>query len=411
MANNSRFLAAIFLMVVCVGTIFAAIFSTYTVGIVVDGDVIVVKTSAQTTDIILQQAGVSLGESDKLDVSEFKIGDSYNKKNDSGNKIYIKRAHNVTIIDDGEEVATIFVAGTVSDALTEAGITCRSVDKMNFATTDEISEDMTVTIQRAFSVDVKADGVTQTIALIEGTVADILEQLQITLGENDEVTPSLTTVLKAGTTVSVYRVSYEEREKTETIKYETIKKTSSELDKGVTQVEQEGKNGTKTVIYKDKIVDGKVVKTTKVSETVVTAAVNKIVVTGTKIKVSASGTISPLTLPSKYTLVDGIPSGAIESYTGRTTAYTGGGTTASGKAAQVGYVAVDPKVIPYGSELYVVSEDGKYIYGYCIAADCGNFTIDEIVVDVYLDSKAECRKWGNKRAVVYVLSKGNGRVS
>ena len=57
------------------------------------------------------------------------------------------------------------------------------------------------------------------------------------------------------------------------------------------------------------------------------------------------------------------------------TAYTTEGFTekhnASGNIARVGTVAVDPKVIPLGTALYIVTDDGEYIYGYCIAEDTG----------------------------------------
>ena len=36
-----------------------------------------------------------------------------------------------------------------------------------------------------------------------------------------------------------------------------------------------------------------------------------------------------------------------------------------------GVIAVDPTVIPYGTKMYIESADGKYIYGYAIAGDCG----------------------------------------
>lgn len=38
-----------------------------------------------------------------------------------------------------------------------------------------------------------------------------------------------------------------------------------------------------------------------------------------------------------------------------------------------GHIAVNPKQFPYGTELYIVSLDGKFVYGYCMAADTGGF--------------------------------------
>ena len=409
-ALRNRILATVFLVIVCCCTLVAAAKSTYTVDVVADGKTITVSTSEQETDVILQQAGVTLGEKDKLNKDNFVVG----KDAEDGNKLVVLRAMPITIVDDGVEVATVTVAGTVKDALSEAGVTCRPVDKMNYETTTALKKDMVIEIQRAFSVDVTADGKTQTVEFLEGTVSDVLTKLGIELDEDDEVSPSLGTELKPGNEIKVYRVSYEERTETEVIKFKTVNKDSSSLYKGTTQVEQEGKNGEKTVVYKDKIVDGKVADSTVVSEEVITKAVDKIVVKGTKIKIlSSASPISALSLPSRYTLSNGIPTNALTTITGKSTAYTAdpGASTASGVAAQSGYVAVNPNQIPYGTEMYVVSTDGKYVYGYCIAADTGGFAKrGSAVIDLFMDTRDECYQWGNREVCIYILKWGNGTV-
>ncbi|MDO5449098.1 MAG: ubiquitin-like domain-containing protein [Clostridia bacterium] len=399
-----RIIAVIFLSLIVVGTIIASAISNYTVNVLVDGQTIKVTTSEQSARIILEQAGVTLGEKDWLDTSEFTVGKSAKR----GNQLVIKRAMPVTIDDDGE-ITEVMIAGTVADALEEAGLTCRPADKMNYKETDLLVEKMTIKITRAFTVDVIADGKKQEAEFLTGTVADVLTSLNITLGENDEVNPSLTTELKAGKTVTVYRVSYEERTATEPIRFETIYKTSAQVYKGETKVEQEGKTGSKEVTYRDKVVDGKVTKSTKLSEKVIEPAQNKILVSGTKIRVLATGSqLSAIPMP--YALQDGIPVSVITTITGNSTAYYAapGKGTASGRLAQSGHVAVDPRQIPYGSELYIVTTDGKYVYGYCIAADTGGFVGNGTIVDLYFNTYDECVQWGNKQVCIYVLKWGNG---
>jgi 3D (Asp-Asp-Asp) domain-containing protein len=85
-----------------------------------------------------------------------------------------------------------------------------------------------------------------------------------------------------------------------------------------------------------------------------------------------------------------------DSFTVKTYAYSGGGTTASGKKAQVGRVAVDPRVIELGTWLYV--ED----YGLCQAADTGG-AIKGNKVDLYMNSESECYAWGVRHKDVYIL--------
>jgi 3D (Asp-Asp-Asp) domain-containing protein len=80
----------------------------------------------------------------------------------------------------------------------------------------------------------------------------------------------------------------------------------------------------------------------------------------------------------------------------KTYAYSGGGTTASGKAARVGLVAVDPNVIPLGTWLYI--ED----YGLCQAADTGG-NIKGNKIDLYMNSHGECIQWGVRSKTVHIL--------
>lgn len=78
------------------------------------------------------------------------------------------------------------------------------------------------------------------------------------------------------------------------------------------------------------------------------------------------------------------------------------GTTAIGTTARVGAVAVDPKYIPYGTKMYIVSDDGAYIYGFATAEDCGNFR--GCHVDLYFDTVDECWNFGRRTCTVYILS-------
>jgi 3D (Asp-Asp-Asp) domain-containing protein len=79
------------------------------------------------------------------------------------------------------------------------------------------------------------------------------------------------------------------------------------------------------------------------------------------------------------------------------TAYTfTGRNTATGRHPTVGLVAVDPTIIPMGSRLYVEG------YGFATAADRGS-SIKGKKIDVFMESEAQCRKWGMRSVKVYVL--------
>ena len=78
------------------------------------------------------------------------------------------------------------------------------------------------------------------------------------------------------------------------------------------------------------------------------------------------------------------------------TAYSGHSTTATGRTPVrassedgISTIAVDPRVIPLGSLVYVSG------YGKAIAADTGG-AIKGHIIDVYFNSKSECTSWGRK---------------
>ncbi len=102
--------------------------------------------------------------------------------------------------------------------------------------------------------------------------------------------------------------------------------------------------------------------------------------------------------------------GSIMSYSrvfeARATAYwaingVGKTYTASGRKAvwnPDGYstIAVDPKVIPYGTKLFVQG------YGFAIAADTGT-AIKGNKIDVYFNTYRQACDWGAKYVKVYIL--------
>lgn len=93
-----------------------------------------------------------------------------------------------------------------------------------------------------------------------------------------------------------------------------------------------------------------------------------------------------------------------EARTMKGTAYTAGGSvgtrTASGTPVHVGVVAVDKKVLPLGTKVYVVSNDGQYVYGFAVAEDTG---VRGNVIDLYMDTHSECIQFGVRNCTVYIL--------
>ena len=156
---------------------------------------------------------------------------------------------------------------------------------------------------------------------------------------------------------------------------------NSSLAIGTEKLEK-GKDGVQKVTYTDKYVNGKKTETTVNSKVVLTAAVDNKRIVGTKksapqsVKTSNDvKCVSTLTPPAPIELdAKGVPVNYTKCITARATAYTYTGNNCStGVAPQPGYIAVNPKYIPYGTRMYIKTVDGRYIYGYAVAADTGGF--------------------------------------
>lgn len=81
----------------------------------------------------------------------------------------------------------------------------------------------------------------------------------------------------------------------------------------------------------------------------------------------------------------------------------GYGITATGTQVRKGSVAVDPRVIPLGSKLYIESIDGQYIYGTAYAEDTGG-AIKGNRIDLFFKTGYECTQFGVRAVRVYVLN-------
>lgn len=258
-----------------------------------------------------------------------------------------------------------------------------------------------IKVERAVDVTISVDGVTRTISMTEGTVADALTKAGITLGKDDVISLPLETVIAEAVTVKVDRVTFKERVETEAVPFGKTSYETSDYNKGESVVVTNGVNGEKTLTYTDRLVNGEVAESVLKEEVVTKAPVDEVTAIGTYVKPAAPvGGAGGATADFKYKQV----------FYGKATAYTNenglaGKYTSTGMIAQVGVVAVNPNVIPYGSKLYITTPDGSYVYGYAVAGDTGGFIYShpETIVDLFMNTAAECYAFGRRDIVVYVL--------
>ena len=238
------------------------------------------------------------------------------------------------------------------------------------------------------------------------TVKALLERLKITM------TPiEMAVVDISGEEITVEIVSdfnyYETA--TEAVAHTTIYTPAYDRPKGEIEVTRAGVDGTRDVVYEVVYADGELVSRQAVDESNNTS-VPELANRGTLVSEAQSGdTVSSVSYEEDGSGYLVMKSGDSLHFTGTMnvtcTAYTAGvgrvdEVTATGTVVRVGTVAVDKRVIPLGTKMYVVGASG-YDYGMAVAEDTG---VKGATVDLYMNTRAECLSFGRqKNSTVYFL--------
>lgn len=178
-------------------------------------------------------------------------------------------------------------------------------------------------------------------------------------------------------------------------------------------MQTEGTPGLAKRTYEVRYEDSVMVSKVLISEEIITKPVDAIKYVGTKKRATVfSGTTTAKSSPtilnsSEYSskrYIDMKASAYDLSYEscGKRPGDRGYGITASGMQARVGVVAVDPRVIPLGTRLYIEAVDGSWVYGYAVAGDTGG-AIKGNRIDLFFNTRSECVQFGRRTARVYIL--------
>ncbi len=242
---------------------------------------------------------------------------------------------------------------------------------------------------------IKYDGKPQVIYMKEDTVRKALNASKTVLGKNDEMNVKLSDDTYDGMTITIDKVKYRVKSITQKLSYKKFKKQYP--DESTKKLSKDDR------VLVNKTVEIKYVNGEKASEEIKSLSYKKI--KSKTIKYSSLKTISELK-PSKDFQLDknGVPVKYKKKITGVASAYSCGTHTATGKRVKPGYIAVNPKQIPYGTKLYIRSSDGNYTYGYASAEDTGGFVAwGNTVADLFFWSESDCVQFGRRSVEIYVL--------
>ena len=305
------------------------------------------------------------------------------------------------IIYDGEERHVILSDATEpAEILSDAGIELGSADLVEMNDEGMRPE---ITVRRNQLIYINNGGRKMVVNTHGETVGELLERVNLQLNEGDAVDVELTAETFNGMELNIDRWTTGTTFVTEAVPFETEYVQTNKMVKGTEEVVTEGINGELKHTAKITYFNGQEVSREIIATEEVLAPVNQVVKQGT---FEAE--------PGKLTIGDGVivtADGEVYTYTrtmqAKATAYTHTDAgcdkiTATGTTVHWGTVAVDPRKIPYGTKMFIVSNDGKYVYGLSAAEDCGG-SIKGNRIDLYMPTTKQCFAFGVRNCTVYFL--------
>jgi 3D (Asp-Asp-Asp) domain-containing protein len=295
----------------------------------------------------------------------------------------------ITLIDDGKVTQYETDANSVAELLQQLDIALNSEDVVVPSESTIIEDNMKITINRwKPTVNFVLNGERISFKTSFKTIDEIITAKGLKDAQELSVTPSINSAITDNMEIVVKTKEIKTIVEDRPISFQVIEKATSDLKPGETKIKQEGKNGSKQVVSEKVFVGGEVQQETIKQVVIKEEAQDQIILVGIENAIEDSATGNSYEYTKLYDM--------------EATAYTnsggvgGLGITASGARTFVGMVAVDRKVIPLGTKLYVEG------YGLAIAGDTGG-AIKGNKIDLFFNTEKECFNFGRRSRNVYVL--------
>jgi len=313
------------------------------------------------------------------------------------------------VITDGSQVKIhTTYASDPALVLHEAGV---RLDEEDTFTTHSGEDGTEIMVRRGQTVTIDYCGQQMQVSTYGEQIGQLLDRLDIAVGGEYQTETPMDASTYDGMQVQVQWVVENTQTYTAEIPYDTIYCEDPTMEAGLEVVMIPGEPG--YVLRTDLVqyVNGVEQARESLEETITQEPVTQVVVRGTGLDLN--GEARPLIGNGVIIL----PTGEVLTYTHtdvyKATAYTSWiedvtDMTATGTQARVGAIAVDPKLIPYGTRMFIVSNDGAYVYGIATAEDCGG-GVKGKHVDLFFDTVDECWQFGVRQCTIYFLGDANWR--
>lgn len=322
----------------------------------------------------------------------------------AGVGIFLSLKKEVAINLDGKQISIKTMKTTVREVLDQSGIKVEPEDYINVALNSKLHKisDNKIVIKKAVPVKVLVDGKEVVLKTYKTTVADALKNSPIELAETDRLDGvNFEDRIEKDMTIKVVRVKEEVVSEKIPIPFNVVKQANKRMDKGVERIVRDGKEGVREKTYKIVYEDGNPMTKSLLSDSAILKPITKIIEFGTvaNFKSSRGDTV-------RYTKVlDMRATAYTASYrdTGKSPGHPQFGITYTGKRVKKGIIAVDPRVIPLHTRVYIEGIGSTPDYGFAVAEDIGG-AIKGNKIDLYYDSQSVVDRWGVKKVKVYILA-------
>jgi 3D (Asp-Asp-Asp) domain-containing protein len=299
----------------------------------------------------------------------------------------------VTLVQDGLSETIETRAASAEDLLAERSVIRTSDDALSVDPASPLYDGEIVVYRAAVPVTVIVDGIPRTLRSAASNIADLLSQQAVAFDRHDRVSPAPASALESEGVVTVSHVD----SWTETVRRKlvakAVKRWAFTLPVGSTKVMDPGAPGIAEISYAvTRTADRKRLRRTALVSRVLRAPRARIVAEG--IGEFALSGLAEQSVRGTLRLASSAISMVATAYTA--SCYGCSGTTASGRPAGHGIVAVDPRVIPLGTRMYIPG------YGRAVAGDTGG-AIRGNRIDLGFNSNAQAFQFGRRPVTVYLI--------
>ena len=313
--------------------------------------------------------------------------------------IYIYKGNEVSLSVDGEVTDFVSYSKTVKELIEVEEVNFQKGAYINVPLNKKIEKNLNIIIKNPKKYTIDENGESLEVVCVHDTVEEILEDQNINLGKRDFTYPELSEKVEPNSSIRIYRITEDTKVEESAIPFEKQVNTTDDLEVGKTRIVQEGKNGLKQTHIKKEYLNGVQISEIIEKEEVVTEPIPQIIEKGSRdfIVTSRGNTRYKKVIEMTATAYD-----LSFQSTGKRPGDRYYGLTASGTKVRPGVVAVDPKVIPLGTKLYVQSLDGTKDYGFAIAEDKGG-AIKGNKIDLFFETAQQVNQFGRRKVKVYIL--------